>query len=302
MAYKEWGGIILNPGCSNRCVFCGYVPRPTALEIKQQEISVAKNLVDFKNGGVRKIEISGGDPIEYEKIIPLVKYIKDMGFEYVQLSTHGNNLSDKIFVKELLKSGLDKLRIPLYGSNAKVHDSVTKLEGSFDSVLKGIKNVISESPHVQVQVSSLIMQQNKSDLTNLIDLMHKLKIIDFYFSVPCVSNSDYSYYIPFQELKPYAKKAYDHALKIGYKVVFREIPYCVFGKADTLIVNYDQPPNLGKYCQPPEKFRTSKKDLPSYRVKKKVKICERCKCSEFCDGFFVNDASKFGTGNLQPIK
>lgn len=302
MSSKEWGGVILNPGCSNRCIFCGYVPKVIASELRQQEVKVAKNLVDFKNEGIKKVEISGGDPIEYDKIISLIEYIKKAGFEYVQLSTHGNNLSDKSFVKELEIAGLDKLRIPLYGSNAKVHDSITQLKGSFESVIKGIKNVISEAPSMQLQVSSLIMQQNKNDLIRLIDLVHELGIIDFYFSIPCVSNEDYSYYIPLKDLGIYVNKACDHASKTSYRVVFREIPYCVFGIADRLIVNYDKPPNLGKYCQPPDRFRTLVKDLPSYRVKEKVKMCEGCKCFDFCEGFFVNDTKKFGTGNLKPIK
>lgn len=302
MGNKEWGGVILNPGCNNYCVFCGQVKKVSDSELRQQEIKVAKNLIDFKREGLKKIEISGSDPIEYNKLIPLIGYIKKIGFEYVQLSTHGTRLSDEIFLNNLISSGLDKLRIPLYGSNARIHDSVTKTKGSFDAVLKGIRMLLEKTTNVEVQISSLIMQQNKDDLVALIKLARELKVADFYFSVPCVANDDYSYCVPFKDLGPYVRKAYDYALEIGYKVTFREIPFCVFGKVDELIENSDSPPSLGKYCQPPEQFVTSTKDLPSYRVKNKVGMCNGCKCFNFCDGFFINDIKKFGTGNLKPLK
>ena len=147
---KEYGGIILNPYCSNYCVFCRRVPRLSLAELKQQEINIYKNLVDLKKRGISKIEISGADPVEYPKLNSLVKYIKEIGFEFVQLSTHGKKLADKKFANALIKAGVDKFRIPLYGHIAKVHDSVTRKEGSFNATVKGIRNVLKLAPRLQI--------------------------------------------------------------------------------------------------------------------------------------------------------
>jgi MoaA/NifB/PqqE/SkfB family radical SAM enzyme len=299
---KRWGAVILNPGCSNRCVFCSPQVRREDSEIRSQEIGVLKNLLQFKKIGINAIEISGSDPIEYDKIIPLIKYIKKLGFGFVQLSTHGRKLSDESFLDELIASGVDRLRIPLYGANAKVHDSVTRVRGSFNETLKGIKDVLNKSKSIEIQISCLIVEQNKDGLVDLVDFVRKLGIGDFYFSIPCVSNNDYSYYIPLKDLVPYVKGVYNHALKINYKINFMEIPHCVFGFFDNSINNSCLPPNLGKYCQPSKEHRSPKKDLPSYRIKSKVGICDNCKCSNFCDGFFVKDVGKWGAGNLKPIR
>ena len=125
MLDKEWGAVILIPGCENHCLFCHKIKRASREEIKKQEIKVAKNLNDLKSQGVNKIDISGNDPIEYNKIVSLIKYIKDSGFEYVQLSTHGRKLSDTKFLNEIIDSPINKLRIPLYGSRPEVHDRIT---------------------------------------------------------------------------------------------------------------------------------------------------------------------------------
>ncbi|MBU1255662.1 radical SAM protein [Patescibacteria group bacterium] len=298
---KNWGAIILSPGCDNDCFFCGLTPNPTAAVLREQEIKVFKNLVNFKTMGIKNIEISGSDPIEYDEIISLIKYIKKIGFEFIQLSTHGKKLAEKPFLTKLAKAGLDKVRIPLYGSQAEIHDAVTRTKGSFSATLKGIKGLLKDAPNIQICIGSLIVQQNKNDLTNLLDLIKKLKINDFYFSIPCIANNDYSYYVPFKNLRPYVKKIFNYANKINYSLEFFEIPYCVFGQINKSINNTSLPPDLGKYCQPSEENRTSIKDLPKYRMKKKVAMCKGCKCANFCDGFFVNDIDKFGIGNIKPI-
>ncbi|MCX6758945.1 MAG: radical SAM protein, partial [Candidatus Nealsonbacteria bacterium] len=132
---KNVGGVLINPFCSLFCLFCGGKKKVTSDEIKKQEIKVYKNLQDFKREGIKRIEISGSDPSEYEEIAELICYIKEEGFNYVQLSTNGVKLSDPSFLNKLVSSGVDELRIPIYGSNAKVHDSVTRTPGSFNKVV-----------------------------------------------------------------------------------------------------------------------------------------------------------------------
>ncbi|UZE93283.1 MAG: radical SAM protein [Candidatus Nealsonbacteria bacterium] len=299
---KEYGGIILNPGCSNSCVFCGGHFKKSESEIKHQLIDCYRNLVDFKEQGIKKIIISGSDPLEYEEIIQVIEYIKKSGFEFIQMATNGVRLSDKQFLEKFVKSGIDKLRIPLYGSNSEIHDAVTQTPGSFTRTLRGIKGVLKKAPDIKIQISSLILQQNKDNLLDLMDLVEsKLNIRNMTFSVPCITDNDYSYYLPFKDLTPYVRKVYHQASRMNYKVLFTEIPYCVFGFISKSINNTCLPPNLGKYCQPPSSERTSIKDMPSYRLKKKIKMCENCKASPFCDGFFVNDIDRFGSGDLKPL-
>jgi len=302
MTEKEFGGVIVSPGCISSCYFCNPAKRTPDNELKEQEIDVYKNLLDFKKQGIRKIEISGSDPIEYDRIIQLMNYIKKMGFEFLQLSTHGRKLFDENFLNHLVSSGLDKLRIPIYGSKAEIHDAVTGAKGSFYETLDGIKKLLSKNIKIQIQISSLITQENKNDLINMVDLMKGLGITDFYLSVPLVSNNDYSHHVPFKDLKSYVRKVYDYAKRINYPLYYLEVPYCIFGEFDKSINNSSLPPDLGKHCQPPEHFKTDVKDLPSYRIKKKVEICNDCKCFNFCDGFFVNDISKYGIEGIEPIK
>jgi len=300
MSKKEWGAIILRPSCLNHCVFCGLV-RTTPEELRREELAVAQNLAEFKRRRINKVEISGNDPIEYEKLVSLVKYMRRQGIIGIQLSTHGRQLADEDFLNALIAAGITKFRIPLYGSRAEIHDAVTQAPDSFKETWRGIRLLLKKA--VELQVSYLVMEQNKHDVTDIIDLMKRVGVNDFYMAYPFLSNvNDDAHYIPLKDMGPYIGRAYKHAKKVNYPVQFMEIPFCVFGFRADNITNNTLPPDQGEHCQPQELHRTEVKDMPQYRIKKKVAICRRCACRNYCDGFPRNDVDKYGTGKLRPIK
>lgn len=304
MSIKEFGGIIINPGCDNYCVFCRQVPAPNQKELMDQERNVLKCLLEFRRKGIKKIEISGSDPIQYRQIIKLIKYVKKLGFPFVQLSTHGSYLMDNSFRQQLINSGISQLRIPLYGSASEIHDAVTRKKESFNKVVDGIKKIRQEEPLIRLQISTLITMQNKEDLSNMIDLMIELDIKDYYIAIPMIKfkkRKDLSWYIPLKDMRPCLLKAFQHSIDRQFSLKFMEIPYCVFGFFHEAINNQCQPPDHGTYCQPRHEVRSGAKDLPSYRTKKKPIMCKNCQYYKKCDGFVLNDWERFGTGSLKPL-
>lgn len=158
------GGIIIDPGCSNHCIFCRGRSLANVHSIKTQEHKIEESIKYFVKKKINHIEISGGDPIEYEKIVQLINLLRKKGFVFIQLSTHGRRFADKEFASQISGSGLKKVRIPIYGSNSEIHDSVTHSKGSFDETVKGIINLNSYAPEVEIQISCLVLQQNKNNL------------------------------------------------------------------------------------------------------------------------------------------
>lgn len=295
-------GIGISPFCSNRCVFCNPegLPKASDIELKKQEVNMLKSLLEHKNSGYRSIEISGHDPLEYSSIAPLIKYIKKIGFRYVYLSTNGVRLANAILLAKLIKSGVYCLRVPIYGSNAKIHNSVTQTKNSFEDTIKGLRQIKNRAPKIKLWLTSLILKQNKNDINKIMLLAKSLKADHFILSVPCVSNNDFSYYVPFKNLQNIVKKALGFSLSIGLPIEFNDIPYCIFGFYSPLIKD-SLPPELGSYNQPSKEFKSKIRNIPSYRLKTKTKICRRCKLSQRCAGFYKNDIEKYGLGNLKPI-
>lgn len=304
--FLKSGAVIINPGCTNSCFFCEGKKNIELKDIKRQEINILKNIIEFKKKRINSIEISGSDPIEYDKIINLIKYLNEIGFK-VQLSTHGRNLSDKVFLDKLIKTGIHKLRIPLYGTTKKIHDSIAG-KGSFQETYNGILNLLNKKTNIKLQISNIICQNNKNNLIDFVNLMQNLKINDYYITFPCIFDQNYKKVLPAKDMSDYLIPVIKLAEEKNYPLKFYNIPFCVFKKYNRKFMKSSIPPDLGKNCQPIKEYKTNEKDLPSYRVKIFKDICKNCSVKgtekfnfNLCYGFNKNEVNKFGIGDLKPI-
>ncbi len=299
---KSFGGIIINPYCDFNCLFCNGIEKASEKNLREQEVRIYKNLQDFKKEGIKAISISGADPIEYKHLSSLIIYIKK-NFDTVRILTHGEKLKNQEIADKLISSGVDELQIPIYGSNSSIHDSVTGKKGSFEKTIKGIKYIKKKTSTISFKITTVIVKHNKDDLIKTVDLINGLSINDHTLTIPFIADGNYSFYIPLKDLSPYVKEIYNYTKKVNAEINFTEIPFCVFELIDLeRIKNKTHPPNLGKYNQPPDRYKTEVPDVPVYRLKKEAKICPVCKAFKECDGFLVNDIDKFGLGDLKPIE
>lgn len=296
----DYAGIIIMPGCMNECFFCKPYSKifGERLDLNKQKINILKNLIEFKKKGMTNIEISGCDPIEYNYIVELIEYIKNLGFKNILLSTHGRLFSNKIFSKKMRDAGLTKVRIPIYGSTAKTHELITLSEGSFKEAIDGIKNLSNSK--IEVIATSLITKSNKTDLIRMVDLLKKIGISKLYISIPFFA-VDSEEYIPLKDLNPILNELSVYAKKIGFNIRFQDIPYCAIGRFDDCILNNQAPTNLGENCQPIKALNSGIKDMPIYRVKIKKEFCKLCRYKDDCSGFINMDVARFGVGNIRPV-
>jgi MoaA/NifB/PqqE/SkfB family radical SAM enzyme len=258
------------------------------------------SIEEFKKANYTRIEISGGDPLEYRKLPQLIKTLRENGFQWIRISTNGVRLSNDTFVTKLLKYKVDVFRIPLYGSNERVHDCVTRTKGSFNHTLKGIKN-LKKIKGIKVLLTSLLLKQNAHNLTQLFDLMHAMGCNDLYFAPVFISNGDFSYYIPYKMQGYFFRKLLKHAFKTHQSIRLMDVPYCVIGFDNDFTENTQKPAHLGSRFEPSLCQRTKIPNVPRYRLKAKIKICRECSLAYKCAGFLVNDILRFGIGNIKPI-
>lgn len=293
---EKYGSIIIIPGCRNKCVFCTKKSSYSTRKIETNEKKIYKSLLYFKKIGVSRINISGNDPIEYSKITQLVGHIKKLGFEDITIATHARNLSSYNFAREIIGAGANAFTIPLYGSNEKIHESVTMSKGSFQEAVKAIRNL--KSLGAKVYISSMILKQNKENLIELIEFFGKLKVDGCSITVSYMIKDDCSH-IPIKDIGRYVMPLYIYSAENKIDISFIDFPYCVIGSINDNIINTIKPYNRG-YCQPSKK-RRAEINLPLYRVKTKIGMCELCKARDICGGFYADDIKKYGTGNLKPI-
>lgn len=290
--------IILSPFCDNDCIFCKNQPRCSAEELMAQERLVHENIAFHLGCGVLDIEISGADPGEYDALPELIQELKEGGVQAVCLSTNGFRCADQAWVHALVEAGLDTVKIPLYGSTATVHEQVARKPGCFRAAVRALEHF--KSLGANIKINSLIVRQNRENLIELYRLM--LTFTDWencFFSVPCLSNNEKSFYIPIKDLHLDTIPLIYYGMMNDTPPIFSEIPFCVFD-FEYPFIHQGGPPSQGLQ-QPPKPYRSHIKDIPTYRLKMKPSMCKQCLLHENCDGFFSNDLNRYGTGDLHPF-
>jgi MoaA/NifB/PqqE/SkfB family radical SAM enzyme len=299
--------------CSNSCMFCQknqHEKNYFELKIKFVE-SLAKDFREFRNnlknvGELKKknfnfIEISGGDPLESIYTYQLIKRIKKAGFEDVQLSTHGMPLSDYEVAKKTVNSGITSLKIPLYGAKSLVHDGITQTKGSFKRTFEGLKNVKNINPNIKLILTTVLMKQNQKELEDLYKLSQILYADLFVVETVKLSNKDYFYALNYAEQKKLIRNFFINNPERIKNMKFVDYPYCVFGFFHEAIENYSAVPVFGSNYEVPDQFKTNIHGLPSYRNKKKLSICSKCKSTKGCDGV-LSDYANWSKNSLEALE
>ena len=277
------GALIINSGCNNYCVFCAGHNTPTPQELIQQEKIIFENIKFFLANKYDMIEISGADPASYKELYGLIAYLKQR-FKKVRLLTHGKNLN----VDLLSKAGLDEIKIPIYGPNAKIHEKITRSTGSFDKSIETIKNL--SNSNIKLIITSLIFKQNLNFLEMIYELALKYTP-NFTLGMPFIIDLESSrkFYIPYNSLIGKINKLIQHT---QYQIKLIDIPYCIIG-FNYKYAFFSNPPELG-IQQPPSEIRTHLRNIPSYRVKIKLPFCRQCILNQKCAGFLKNDIKFYG--------
>lgn len=145
--------ISITSRCNIRCFYChhdGVIPQE--YELTPYEIErisrVAKNL------GIKKIRLSGGEPLIRNDIIGIISKISVLNFKDVSLTTNGILLEE--YSQKLKDAGLNRVNVSFDTLNPITYQFITK-SNYLEKVKKGIKKAV-EIGLYPVKVNMVIMK------------------------------------------------------------------------------------------------------------------------------------------------
>lgn len=161
--------IEINNSCNHRCYFC---PNP----IMERQRAVMGDEMLFRimgeasEAGIRELSFySTGEPFLHKQLPRFVGKAKEMGFNYVFLSTNGGSaVSGKIL--PVLDAGLDSLKFSI---NAGDRETYMKTHGrdDFDEVMRNLESVAEyrakAGRRIKLFVSFVETQYNKHSFASL---------------------------------------------------------------------------------------------------------------------------------------
>ncbi|MDQ7781828.1 MAG: radical SAM protein [Desulfomonilaceae bacterium] len=230
--------------CNNDCIFCyeSYHEKNPRGHATPAEI-VEKTLKLVNETGWDRVVISGGEPTLYSGLREVVRQLKDHGL-FVTLFTNGRVLHEKAKTEQLVVAGVDAFHIPVHSDSERIHDAITRSEGSFRETITGISNLKEARSYASFTLSfvHVLNRLNYLGLSQFARFISEFRP-DYILLSYCVVNLD----SPKDHLKILASYheaacAIDDAYEIfedkGQRVFVENIPPCVLRGKEALCMDF----------------------------------------------------------------
>ncbi len=143
--------------CDFRCVYCmaedmQFLPKRDVLSLEELDRLCSA----FIRKGVKKLRLTGGEPLVRRNIISLIKslsrHLKTGDLEELTLTTNGSQLSR--FASDLVKFGVKRINVSLDTLNSEKFKKITRW-GNLEKVLEGINAAKEAGLKVKINTVAL---------------------------------------------------------------------------------------------------------------------------------------------------
>jgi len=300
--------LVLGYECNNNCIFCyageGYkrnvYPSMTTEEAKRR-------LDEAKKRGTKMVDFLGGEPTIRKDLPELIEYAKNIGFTWISITTNGRLLSYRDYAKKLIDKGLTSAIFSIHGHNAKIHDNLTRATGSYEQLVKGMKNIREfGGKDFYICTNTTIVKGNYMYLPQIAENNIKLgtDACEFIFVHPRGNALKYfDKVVPrLTDVAPYIGPTLEVGKKYKIKhFVFRYFPMCfMLGHFNNLSEFIEKQFMREEHVGPEfEDLNVEKGRATVGRVKGPQ--CKACKYYNVCEGVFKEYADHYGFDELTPV-
>lgn len=292
--------------CNNNCRFCYDSNKRKIPDITTK--SILTKLLKGRSLGCDYVDFIGGEVTIRKDVFTIIKKAKEMGYKRICMTTNGRLLSYEKFLKKLIRSGVNSLIFSIHGHNAQLHDSQTRVKGSFDQLMRGLKNAQNEANKISLQIgtNTTITKLNYKHLPEIGNFLVKnwVKNSEFIFVDPSgEAYNNFEGIVPkISEISPYIRKLLDIGIKnrISHWHI-RYFPFCYLEGYENHISERSSPFKKEVHIGP--EFRNYDVDESRKTIARvKSEKCRLCKFDNFCEGVWKEYTKRYGLGELKPIR
>ena len=188
--------ITLTNRCNVNCLYCHHDGM-----VKSKDEMTADELYTIckvaKNLGIKKIRLSGGEPLLKKDIVEAVEKIASLGFKDVSMTTNGILLEK--YAQDLKDAGLDRVNVSLDTLNRETFEFITKKD-YLEDAKRGIIKAVEVGLYT-VKINMVIMKDiNQNEIDDMFEFCKEhgivLQLIELIESESCDDDKfseDYHY-------------------------------------------------------------------------------------------------------------
>jgi len=150
-------GLLVTENCIFRCQTCVY----WRTKKREQSLDKIKYIIDQSaEFGIKKLSITGGEPLLRKDIVKIIKHGKDYGMR-VHMVTNGWLMKPEI-VKDL-----DFVAVSIDGVDAETHDRIRNTKGAFERACKALK--ILQELGIMRAINFVVQKENYEQIPDIMD-------------------------------------------------------------------------------------------------------------------------------------
>ena len=296
--------IITGYSCNNKCRFCIDSDKRRIPDKTTQEIVF--EMAYARDRDRTYLEIIGGEETIRQDFIYLIKTAKKLGFREIVMATNGRMLAYEGYTKRIVESGITTIIFSIHGYDAKSHDYLTSIKGSFSQLIKGIRN-LEALGFKNIGSNTTIIKQNYKFLPEIGRFIYSLGIrnAEFIFVDPTRGEAynNFKGLVPkISKAAPYIRKCLDIGKCDGVSHWhIRYVPLCYFvGYEDQISELFESKNFQTEHLAPEFKnfdAENSRKNIGRIKPKK----CLPCKLYDICEGIWLQYYRCYGDKELSRV-
>ncbi len=286
--------------CNNRCRFCVQGDKRNRYEPRAPK-RIADDLAEGRSRGAKALVLTGGEPTIHKTLLQTIRLAQTMGYTTIQIQSNGRRFFYEDYCRELIDAGVTEFSPALHGSDAKIHDGLTRVPGSFAQTLQGIRHLKRLGAYVLT--NSVITSANYKDLPELATLLVQTKVDQFQLAyVHILGEADLNkegLVVEKSKALPYIHRALDIGRAAGVRCYTEAIPYCFMQGYEDCVAEAIIPRTM--VCDAEAVIE----DYTQYRHtegKTKGPNCSNCSRYNVCEGPWKEYVDLFGWKEFIPVR
>jgi len=144
--------------CNHLCTFCYNSPSGQREMTTPQIFEALKKISEL---GVLYLTLTGGEALCHKDFFKIAAEVRRLGMA-LRIYTNGYLFADRKMVKKVKALKPMEIEITVHGGRAETHDALTRIKGSYDKTVTGIRNLVDEG--LKVNLKCPITKLNKDEL------------------------------------------------------------------------------------------------------------------------------------------
>ena len=151
--------VSLTDRCDLACVYCRPSRSDGYLEDRLDEASWRVMMNGLAASGVRRVRITGGEPLLYPRVVEMVAYAASLGFDDLALTTNATRLAK--LAEPLVRAGLKRLTVSLDSLDKERFRRITR-GGDLERVLGGIDAALGAG-FAEMKINCVVLRGENDD-------------------------------------------------------------------------------------------------------------------------------------------